>query len=124
MLPDSFYTIDGMFETFLTILDQMDAYEAVIHTETSHYLPFLMTTTIMMEAVKAGVGRETAHKAIKEHAVATVNDLRSGNIDRNNLIERLAGDSRLSRDSGCDHCARRSRVRRGKGTDRVLRGCG
>jgi adenylosuccinate lyase len=95
MLPDSFYTIDGMFETFLTVLDQMDAYEAVIGAETAHYLPFLMTTTIMMEAVKAGVGRETAHHAIKEHAVATVNDLRAGTIDRNNLIERLAGDSRL-----------------------------
>lgn len=95
MLPDSFYTIDGMFETFLTILDQMDAYEAVIAAETSHYLPFLMTTTIMMEAVKSGVGRETAHKAIKEHAVATVNDLRNGNIDRNNLVDRLAEDSRL-----------------------------
>ena len=94
-LPDSFYTIDGMFETFLTVLDQMDAYEAVIGAETAHYLPFLMTTTIMMEAVKAGVGRETAHHAIKEHAVATVNDLRAGNIDRNNLVERLAGDSRL-----------------------------
>jgi len=95
MLPDSFYTIDGLFETFLTILDQMDAYEAVIGAETAHYLPFLMTTTIMMEAVKSGVGRETAHKAIKEHAVATVNDLRLGVIDRNDLIERLADDSRL-----------------------------
>ena len=95
MLPDSFFTIDGMFETFLTVLDQMDAYEAVIDAETAHYLPFLMTTTIMMEAVKTGVGRETAHKAIKEHAVATVNDLRQGIIDRNNLIERLANDSRL-----------------------------
>ena len=95
MLPDSFYTIDGLFETLLTVLDQMDAYEAVIHAETAHYLPFLMTTTIMMEAVKAGVGRETAHKAIKEHAVATVNDLRLGIIHRNNLVERLAGDARL-----------------------------
>jgi len=95
MLPDAFYTIDGMFETFLTVLDQMDAYDAMIAAETSHYLPFLMTTTIMMEAVKAGVGRETAHKAIKEHAVATVNDLRQGKIDRNDLIGRLAGDARL-----------------------------
>ncbi len=101
MLPDSFYTIDGMFETFLTVLDQMDAYEAVIDAETAHYLPFLMTTTIMMEAVKSGVGRETAHKVIKEHAVATVNDLRTGSVDRNNLVDRLADDSRLglSRDA-------------------------
>lgn len=95
MLPDAFYATDGMFETFLTILDQMDAYEAVIAAETAHYLPFLMTTTIMMEAVKSGVGRETAHRAIKEHAVATVNDLRVGKIDHNNLVERLAADSRL-----------------------------
>jgi adenylosuccinate lyase len=95
MLPDSFYTIDGLFETFLTVLDQMDAYDAVIAAETAHYLPFLMTTTIMMEAVKSGVGRETAHHAIKEHAVATVNDLRAGKIDKNDLIKRLAQDSRL-----------------------------
>ena len=98
MLPDSFFALDGLFETFLTVLDQMDAYPAVIAAETSHYLPFLMTTTIMMEAVKAGVGRETAHKAIKEHAVATVNDLRTGKVEKNNLVERLAGDSRLGLD--------------------------
>jgi len=98
MLPGAFFAVDGMFETYLTILEQMDAYEAVIRAETKHYLPFLMTTTIMMEAVKAGVGRETAHKAIKEHAVATVNDLRAGRIDRNNLVERLAGDVRIGLD--------------------------
>jgi adenylosuccinate lyase len=95
MLPDAFFAIDGLFETFLTILDQMDAYPAVIARENAHYLPFLMTTTIMMEAVKAGVGRETAHKAIKEHAVATVNDLRAGKTTLNDLVGRLAGDDRI-----------------------------
>ena len=96
MLPDAFFAIDGLFETFLTILNQMDAYPAVIEKENNHYLPFLLTTTIMMEAVKAGVGRETAHHAIKEHAVATVNDLREGIVSENNLISRLANDERLS----------------------------
>lgn len=95
MLPDAFYAIDGMFETYLTILGQMDAYEAVIAAETARYLPFLMTTTVMMEAVKRGVGRETAHKVIKEHAVATVADLRTGLAERNNLLDRLAEDGRL-----------------------------
>ena len=96
MLPDAFFTIDGMFETFLTILNQMDVYEAVIETENRHYLPFLLTTTIMMEAVKAGVGRETAHAAIKEHALATVSDLRNGVANENDLMQRLAGDDRLN----------------------------
>lgn len=95
MLPDAFFCIDGMFETYLTILGQMDAYESVIAAETARYLPFLMTTTVMMEAVKRGVGRETAHKVIKEHAVATVADLRTGAVEKNNLLDRLAEDGRL-----------------------------
>jgi len=98
MLPDAFFAIDGMYETFLTILSQMDAYPSVIESENEHYLPFLMTTTIMMEAVKAGVGRETAHKAIKKHAVATVNDLREGKIDRNDLLDRLKDDADIPLD--------------------------
>ncbi len=96
MLPDAFFAIDGLFETFLTILGQMDAYPAVIEAENNHYLPFLLTTTIMMEAVKSGVGRETAHHVIKEHAVATVNDLRDGSVSQNDLIKRLCDDDRLS----------------------------
>lgn len=96
MLPDAFFAIDGLFETFLTILGQMDAYPAVIESENNHYLPFLLTTTIMMEAVKAGVGRETAHHAIKQHALAAVKDLREGKISENDLIQRLSNDERLS----------------------------
>ena len=48
-----------------------------------------------MEAVKKGVPREQAHEVIKEHAVATVRDMRNGIIINNNLLERLAGDGRL-----------------------------
>jgi len=101
MLPDAFFASDGWLETFLTVLEQMDAWPAVIAAETQHYLPFLLTTTIMMEAVKAGVGRETAHHAIKQHALATVADLRHGTVSHNNLIERLAADARL----GLSHAA-------------------
>ncbi|MCX6875450.1 MAG: adenylosuccinate lyase [Verrucomicrobia bacterium] len=95
MLPDAFFASDGVFETFLTILGQMDAWPALLAAETQRYLPFLMSTTILMEAVKAGVGRETAHQAIKEQALATVRDLRHGTVVRNDLLERLAGDGRL-----------------------------
>ncbi len=99
MLPDAFYALDGLYETFLTILSQMDAYSAVIEKENEHYLPFLLTTTIMMEAVKAGLGRESAHEVIKEHAVATVQDLRNGHSSENDLLQRLANDERLPLDS-------------------------
>ena len=49
----------------------------------------------MMEAVKDGAGREDAHAAIKEHAVATVKELRTGVVKENDLITRLASDPRI-----------------------------
>lgn len=95
VLPDAFMAADGLWETFLTVLDQMQVYEPVIRTELNRYLPFLMTTTIMMAAVKRGVGREEAHEIIKGHAVAVSNDLRHGRISSNDLLDRLGADGRL-----------------------------
>ncbi len=94
-LPDAFFAIDGLLETLLVVLEQMDAYAAVIKAENEHYLPFLLTTTFMMSAVKNGVGRESAHEVIKEHALATVQDLRTRVIRSNDLAERLEKDVRL-----------------------------
>ena len=94
-LPDSFFAVDGLFETFLTVLGQMEVFPAVIEKENQKYLPFLAVTTILMEAVKGGAGREAAHAAIREHAIAVTGDLRSGRIPENDLIDRLASDKRL-----------------------------
>ncbi len=95
VLPDSFFAMDGLLETTLVILGQMEVYPAVVGRETARYLPFLLTTTILMEAVRNGVGRETAHEAIKEHAVAAARDLRGGGVTENDLLDRVAGDGRL-----------------------------
>ncbi|AFE12085.1 adenylosuccinate lyase [Mycobacterium tuberculosis RGTB423] len=70
-LPDSFFAVDGQIETFLTVLDEFGAYPAVIGRELDRYLPFLATTKVLMAAVRAGMGRESAHRLISEHAVAT-----------------------------------------------------
>jgi adenylosuccinate lyase len=45
--------------------------------------------------VRAGVGRETAHEVIKEHAVAVALAMREGGLERNDLLQRLAADPRL-----------------------------
>ncbi len=95
MLPDAFLAIDGLLETLLTILGQMEVFEAVVAHELQRYLPFLLTTTVLMEAVKTGAGREGAHEAIKEHAVAVARDLRTGKVNTNDLFQRLANDARL-----------------------------
>ena len=95
VLPDSFFAADGLLETTLTVLGQLEVFPAILINENRRYFPFLSTTTMMMEAVKTGVGREAAHAAIKEHAVATVKDLRSGQVAENDLVDRLAEDGRL-----------------------------
>jgi len=94
-LPDAFFAIDGLFETFLTVLDEFGAFPAVIERELARYLPFLTTTKVLMAAVRKGVGREVAHEAIKEHAVATALQMREKGSEVNDLFEQLANDDRL-----------------------------
>jgi adenylosuccinate lyase len=103
-LPDAFYAADGLFETFLTVLAEFGAFPAVIHRELDRYLPFLTTTKVLMAAVRNGVGRETAHEAIKEHAVTVALEMREKGADRNDLFDRLAADDRLNL-SGADLAA-------------------
>ncbi|HAT6404845.1 TPA: adenylosuccinate lyase [Corynebacterium striatum] len=93
-LPDAFFALDGQFETFLTVLDEFGAFPAMINRELERYLPFLATTRILMAAVRAGVGRETAHEVIKENAVAVALNMRENGGDQD-LVERLAADERL-----------------------------
>jgi adenylosuccinate lyase len=92
-LPDAFFAADGLFLTFLTVLDGFGAYPAVIDRELRRYLPFLATTKVLLAAVRRGVGREQAHAAIKEHAVAVALNMRQGADD--DLVARLAADDRL-----------------------------
>jgi adenylosuccinate lyase len=93
-LPDAFFAADGLFQTFLTVLDEFGVFPAVVQRELDRYLPFLATTKVLMAAVRNGVGREAAHEAIKEAAVGVALELRQGAAD-NDVLARLAADPRL-----------------------------
>jgi len=94
-LPDAFFALDGLFETFLSVLEGFGAFPAVINAELQRYLPFLATTKVLITAVRHGVGRETAHEAIKEHSVAVALQMRETGRTDNDLLDRLAADPRL-----------------------------
>ena len=96
-LPDTFFAFDGLVETFLTVLAEFGAYPAVIDREVQRYLPFLVTTKILVAAVRAGMGRESAHEVIREHAVAVAVAMREAGTG-NDLLDRLAADPRLPLD--------------------------
>jgi adenylosuccinate lyase len=94
-LPDAFFALDGLFETFLSVLEDFGAFPAVIDAELRRYLPFLATTKVLLAAVRHGVGRETAHGAISEHAIAVALQMRETGRSDNDLLDRLAADPRL-----------------------------
>jgi adenylosuccinate lyase len=98
-LPDAFFALDGLLETSLTVLDDFGAYPVVIERELDRYLPFLATTKVLVAAARAGVGRETAHEVIREHAVAVALQMREQGIEGNDLLTRLVADPRLHLDA-------------------------
>jgi adenylosuccinate lyase len=71
VIPDSFYVLDGLLHTFMTILQEFGVFEEKIEVELNEQLPLLATSKILMECVKAGMGREDAHKIIKKYSTTT-----------------------------------------------------
>ncbi len=94
-LPDAFLSIDGLLQTFLSVLEDFGAYPKVLERELNHYLPFLSTTRILTAVTQAGMGREEAHEAIKTHAVSAALDLRNNNEGENTLLQRIADDPEI-----------------------------
>ena len=71
LIPDSFYILDGLLHTFMTILQEFGVFEEKIKAELTELLPLLATSKILLECVKAGMGREIAHQIIKKHSTST-----------------------------------------------------
>ena len=107
-LPDAFFATDAILEIAIYLLDQLEFNEKVIRQEIDFSIADLCSSSILMLAVKQGVGREFAHKAIKEHAATSkngadffelvINDsslaLRKADIDKfKGDLEPLAGDA-------------------------------
>lgn len=100
VLPDAFFTLDGLFETTFAVLGEFGLFRGVVRTELDRYLPFLATTALLMHAVRSGKGREESHEIIKEHAVASALAMREGAGDGRELLRRLGADHRFPGETG------------------------
>ena len=95
-LPDSFFAFDGMLETALHVVDDMGVYPVALQRELEKYMPFLATTTLLMESVRRGAGREQVHEAIREQAVDAAVSMRQGSeTGGSELVRRLGEDDRI-----------------------------
>ena len=95
-LSDAFFALDGIIETTLTILSEMVVFQENIKRELTQHLPFLATTKVLMAAVKAGAGRESAHQALRELSLEALAEQRAGGDAK--LFELIAKDSRIPLD--------------------------
>ena len=93
VLPDSFYVTDAILDTCISILDNLEVFESEISLELEKHLPLMLTTRILMLAVKNGVGREEAHEMIKSHARESQADLLK--TGKQTFLERVEKDARL-----------------------------
>jgi len=70
-LPDAFCVTDAILEIAIYLLDQIEFNDDELKREINAHIPELCSSSVLMLAVKQGVGRELAHKVIKEHATAS-----------------------------------------------------
>lgn len=97
-LPGMMLATDGILETFHWVLAQFTIFPAMIEAEWKRYAPFLATTTLLMEAVRRGAGREQAHAALQRAARAAAQALRAGHDPSTEFTNRLAESSDLRLD--------------------------
>ena len=95
IIPDSFYVMDGLCETVLTVLNQMGFYPKVIEQELNRDMQFLASTRFLTLAVQKGIGRETAHEIIRKYSVAEALAVREGKVP--DVIGKLSNDPTFKR---------------------------
>ena len=98
MLPDSFFTADGLLHTALAVLEDLEVFDAAVSAELDRHLADLSTARLLTALVSAGVGREDAHELVSEHARAAARARRGG--EDADLIGRLADDDRVPLNRG------------------------
>ncbi|MBR2788997.1 MAG: hypothetical protein IKD70_00035, partial [Eggerthellaceae bacterium] len=96
-IPETFLAIDGLLNLYLNVISGGRVYPQVIARHLAAQLPFFATENILMEAVKAGGDRQTAHEAIREHSVAVQRAIKEEGAE-NDLLDRLAADERIPLD--------------------------
>ena len=117
MLPDSFFACDGLLESTLHVLDDFRAFPGKIEAELRAELPYLTTTRILTAAVRAGVGRERAHRVIRGHATRAAEARRSGRS--HDLWEALGSDPEFPLSTAEVRAAARSGGLGGRAGDQV-----
>ncbi|MCY3926310.1 MAG: adenylosuccinate lyase [bacterium] len=78
VLPDAFFAVDGILETYLTVLDELQAFPEAAAEEIRRSAPLLSSAALLGAATSAGAERSRAHAVLRRHGAAAAEALRSG----------------------------------------------
>ena len=78
VLPDAFFAIDGLLETFLTVLQELEPFPGVAAEELRGRAPFLASSALLVAASDAGAERSRAHGVLQRHSAAATEAQRAG----------------------------------------------
>ena len=90
-VPEAFLAVDGILDLYMNVVDGLVVYDKVITKHLMAELPFMATENIMMDAVKAGGGRQELHERIRELSMKAGARVKQEGLD-NNLLELIAAD--------------------------------
>ena len=96
MLPDAFCAADGLLQTAIQILDELDVDEAALAAEFERFRGVLATTRLLTALVRAGMGREAAHEVLAEPSRRAAQQAGgAGPADVGGLLDQIAADERV-----------------------------
>ncbi len=90
-LPESFLALDGALDLMHNVASGLVVYEQVIRANLMAELPFMATENLLMEAVRAGADRQSAHEIIRRHSQAAGERIKAEGLS-NDLLDRLRGE--------------------------------
>lgn len=87
-LPESFLALDGALDLMHNVASGLVVHEKVIRANLMAELPFMATENLLMEAVRAGADRQSAHEVIRRHSQAAGDRVKTEGLP-NDLLDRL-----------------------------------
>ena len=98
-IPEAYLGIDAVLLLQHNVSAGLVVRPGVIRRHLDDELPFMATETILMHAVRRGGDRQDLHERIRRHSVAAAERVKDHG-ERNDLIERIIGDSAFGMDRG------------------------
>jgi adenylosuccinate lyase len=91
-IPEAFLATDAILVLMENVVSGLEVHPARIRRRLEEELPFMATEQLLMRAVRAGGDRQEAHERIRQHSIEAARAVKEG-APKNDLLERLAGDS-------------------------------